>query len=333
MNFMNDIMVSICCLAYNQEKYIRQCLDGFVMQKCNFKYEVLIHDDASTDHTADIIREYEHNYPNIIKPIYQNENQYSKHIQISLKYQYPRIQGKYIAFCEGDDFWTDPYKLQKQVDIMDTHPECCICLHRVSSLVENGVGDDKRTYPNFKLRTGVIKGRKLIYYACCGEYVFQTSCYFIRKDIILQYIHEYPKFVQVSATGDTPLLLYAGHVGNAYYIDEIMSCYRRGSSSSLERTRSLRESEDKMMKHYMHQIEMMQEYDKYTSGKYHRLCQRKIDSYWFDHYSRLKDYKSMCQIRYWKFLRLYSIKACLKIFLCAYFPNIMNYYDSHKKNE
>lgn len=94
---MNDeIMVSVICTAYNHEKYIRQCLDGFVMQKTNFKYEVIVHDDASTDNTAEIIREYEKKYPEIIKPIYQKENQYSKGVSIG-KIIYPLCQGKYLA--------------------------------------------------------------------------------------------------------------------------------------------------------------------------------------------------------------------------------------------
>lgn len=87
-----------------------------MQQKTNFPIEVLIHDDASTDGTQDIIREYEKKYPNIVKPIYQKENQYSKGVKVSLVYNYSRARGKYIALCEGDDYWTDPYKLQKQVD-------------------------------------------------------------------------------------------------------------------------------------------------------------------------------------------------------------------------
>lgn len=102
-------LVSICCLTFNHEPYIRECLDGFLMQKTNFPFEVLIHDDASTDHTADIIREYEVQYPNIIKPIYQNENQYSKGVRVTWTFQFPRAKGKYIAMCEGDDYWTAPF--------------------------------------------------------------------------------------------------------------------------------------------------------------------------------------------------------------------------------
>ncbi len=116
-------LVSICCLAYNHEFFIRKCIDGFLMQKTNFPIEILIHDDASTDKTADIIREYEAKYPDIIKPIYQVENQYPKVTWFSGTYQYPRAKGKYIASCEGDDYWTDPYKLQKQVDFLEENAE------------------------------------------------------------------------------------------------------------------------------------------------------------------------------------------------------------------
>jgi len=123
-------LVSICCLAYNHAPYIRQCLDGFMMQKTDSPFEVLIHDDASTDGTADIIREYEAKYPDIIKPIYQTENQYSKGVGVTSVYQLPRAKGKYVAFCEGDDYWTDSNKLQKQVDFLETNPDFSICCHR-----------------------------------------------------------------------------------------------------------------------------------------------------------------------------------------------------------
>ena len=126
MQYTNNIpntepLVSIDCITYNHEAYIRDALEGFLMQKTDFTFEVLIHDDASTDQTANIIRKYEKKYPDIIKPIYQKDNQYSKGIQISRQFQYPRARGKYIAICEGDDYWIDPYKLQKQVDFLEAH--------------------------------------------------------------------------------------------------------------------------------------------------------------------------------------------------------------------
>jgi len=134
-----DILVSICCLAYNHEPYIRECLEGFMMQKTTFPFEVLIHDDASTDNTATIIREYEAQYPDIIKPIYQSENQYSKGVGVTRVYQFSRAKGKYIAMCEGDDYWTDPYKLQKQVDFLEANPDYSSCWCRFKTLSqENG---------------------------------------------------------------------------------------------------------------------------------------------------------------------------------------------------
>lgn len=112
----DDIMVSIYCMAYNHEKYIRQTFEGFLKQNTDFKYEVIVHDDASTDKTAEIIREYEEKYPDIFKAIYQKENQYSKGIKVFDTFIAPVIKGRYVAVCEGDDFWTDAEKLKLQVE-------------------------------------------------------------------------------------------------------------------------------------------------------------------------------------------------------------------------
>ncbi len=122
-------LVSIKCLVYNHEPYLRQCLDGFVMQKTNFPFEAIVHDDASTDGSAAIIREYAEKYPDIIKPIYETENQYSKGTlnKIILAASHP--ESKYIAFCEGDDYWTDPDKLQLQVEFLETHPDFFMTCH------------------------------------------------------------------------------------------------------------------------------------------------------------------------------------------------------------
>src|SRR5690606_3288059 len=110
--------------TFNHEKFICKCLEGFLMQNTTFSFEILILDDASTDGTAAVIREYELKYPDIIKPIYQRENQYSKGIRgMNVKFNFNRAQGKYIALCEGDDYWTDPSKLQKQIDFLEANNE------------------------------------------------------------------------------------------------------------------------------------------------------------------------------------------------------------------
>jgi len=112
MESNNTPLVSICCMTYNHEPYIRQCIEGFLIQKTSFSFEIIIHDDASSDKTADIVREYSMKYPTIIHPILQVENQFSKGVKIFQTYVQHRIKGKYIAFCEGDDYWIDPQKLE-----------------------------------------------------------------------------------------------------------------------------------------------------------------------------------------------------------------------------
>jgi len=123
---MKDIepLVSICCITYNHENYIRDAIEGFLMQKTSFPIEIIIHDDASTDNTAQIIKEYEDKYPDLFCNIFQNENQWSKGGgSIYARFLYPQARGKYIALCEGDDYWTDPLKLQKKVDFMEVNPD------------------------------------------------------------------------------------------------------------------------------------------------------------------------------------------------------------------
>jgi len=118
----NKPLVSICCLTYNHNEFIKDAIEGFLMQKTLFSFEIIIHDDASTDDTPAIIRSYTTKYPNLFHIIYQTENQYSKILEhVFTQFVLPIAKGKYIALCEGDDYWTDPFKLQKQVDFLDAH--------------------------------------------------------------------------------------------------------------------------------------------------------------------------------------------------------------------
>ena len=117
---MEAPLVSIGCITYNHAPYIRQCLEGFLMQKTTFPFEIIINDDCSTDGTTEIVKEYADKYPDLIIPIFHEENQYQKGVRgIYAKFVYPKVRGKYIALCEGDDYWIDPLKLQKQVDFLE----------------------------------------------------------------------------------------------------------------------------------------------------------------------------------------------------------------------
>lgn len=264
----NDIMVSVNCLVYNHGKYIRQCLEGLVHQITTFKYEVLVHDDASTDNTVDIIREFEEKYPNIIKPIYQTENQYSKNVKIIRDYQLSRANGKYYAICEGDDFWTDPYKLQKQFDIMEKNPNCSICVHRVRDVLENGE-DSGKCHPNFPMEEGIINLKKYMEIASnYSSYPFQTTSYFLRMDVRRQLADNPPVFYGLFGVGDVPLMLFALTKGDMYYIDEIMTCYRLQAKGSWSETVS--KDKRKRIESLKKEINGYNIFDTYLEKKYSR---------------------------------------------------------------
>ena len=128
-------LVSILCATYNQKDFIAQTIESFLMQKVDFPIEIIVHDDASTDGTAEIVKEYADKYPDIIKPIFQKENQHSKKTGIWNTFIYPKAQGKYYADCEGDDYWTDPNKLQRQVDFLESHPEYSLSTENANVLI------------------------------------------------------------------------------------------------------------------------------------------------------------------------------------------------------
>lgn len=247
----NEVKVSVCCLVYNHEKYLREFFEGIVNQKTNFKYEVIIHDDASTDNSQEIIREYEKKYPDIIKPIYQTENRYSKHLSPARLYVYPKVKGKYIAFCEGDDYWTNQNKLQKQYDIMEKNPNCSICTHKVNFVYDDGAYMDG-FYPEEKMETGVYKGFDLV--QNIPNYYFHTTSYFIRFDCFKKTYLEHDDVFFTSPVGDVAMMYSAFSVGDCYYIDEVMSTYRRfsvGSWSNTQKKRSNRSDNLKRLSNFL----------------------------------------------------------------------------------
>lgn len=207
--------VSICCTAYNHVDYIRQCLDGFVMQKTSFPIEVLIHDDASTDGTQDIIREYADKYPDIIIPIYQTVNQYSKGVKVSLIYNYSRAKGKYIALCEGDDYWTDPYKLQKQVDFLESHPDYVMCSHRFDQYYEEERRLEKEQDESFQGADYDLKN------LIGGKWLTQTLTVMYRRSALdLQHYESYGMSMDI-------ILFYALlKEGKGYCFPDVMGVYR-----------------------------------------------------------------------------------------------------------
>ena len=220
-----DPLVSIRCMVYNHEPYLRQCLEGIVMQKTTFPFEAIIHDDASTDGSADIIREFADKYPDIIKPIYETENQYSKH-DGSLGRNIRAVRSphaKYYAICEGDDYWTDPNKLQLQVDFLESHPECTLACH-ACNLFSEAKGkivfeQHCRSGDGELLTVDVIRRGGLFICTCSIVY---------RRELI----KNYPDYCKKCHVGDFPLQIMGVMKGKVMYFDRLMGTYRINNPQS-----------------------------------------------------------------------------------------------------
>lgn len=212
---MTTPYVSIVCITYNHELYIRQCLDGFFMQKTNFEFEVLIHDDASTDKTADIIRSYEKKYPGIIRPIYQSENQYSKGINPGT-FLYPMAKGKYIAVSEGDDYWTDPLKLQKQVDFLERNEDYVLTCHRYSKFDS----DDNKWYSDNQEKYFLKNNQGISFSYPFKSWITKTLTLVFRRSA-LSNMSNYKGLMR-----DTILVYFLMKNGKGYCFNDNMGVYR-----------------------------------------------------------------------------------------------------------
>lgn len=213
----NNKVISIICFTYNQFRYIKQCLDGFLMQKGNFDIEILVHDDCSTDGTKEILEEYANKYSNIIKPFYEKENQYQKSNFIRiLKNIYGQCKGKYIAICEGDDYWCDEYKLQKQVDFMESHPDYALCYHPAKMIYEDEshkpiiIGESKHKNP------------QPYYNLLKGNYIPANSVMY-RTKYLKQELLDYPECIY---PGDWYNHIVVSSHGKIGYLPDVMYVYR-----------------------------------------------------------------------------------------------------------
>ena len=306
-----EIKVSVICNVYNHGKYIRDALEGFVTQQTSFPFEVLVHDDASTDNSADIIREYEARYPDLIKPIYQTENQYSKGGKISRRFQAPRTRGKYVALCEGDDYWTDPLKLQKQYDFMETHPEYTLCTCSTVWLdMQTGrqmslCRTDRDRDVSIEEMILEEKGR-----------VFQYATFFIRAEHWVTL----PDWVASFPVGDYPQAINAALHGKVRMLADTMAVYRNHADGSW----TSRVDKDKTYKirMYTRMVEGLEALDKATDGRYHDVIQRRIrlQKYYL---ARVKgDLKGMCSGELGELFRSRSLRSRVGDLLQCKLPGV-----------
>lgn len=261
------VIVSICCITYNQKEYIRDALEGFLGQRTDFAYEVLIHDDASTDGTAEIIEEYARRFPGMIKPILQKENQYAKGLTgVSGTYNFPRAQGKYIAMCEGDDYWTDQDKLQRQVDFMESHPGCSLVFHSAKIEVQGRALTEHRMRPYKRSRKVTPE-----------EIIDKTSGYPTASLMFrTEMVKNLPGYYVNAPIADIPLQMMAAARGWAWYMDRPMCVYRLGGEASWTTLMKQGDYEKKQKEYACAMRDMYRAFDKESGGRFHDTVEHAI---------------------------------------------------------
>jgi len=248
-----SILVSINCITYNHEEYIADAIESFLMQKTDFDFEIIIGEDCSLDGTRKIIEGYVIKYPSKIKLITSEKNVGADENDRRV---HANSNGKYIAVCEGDDYWTDPFKLQKQVTYMENNPNCTMCFHSAEIVRAN------------KRKTGRIMRPYNKSTVCPTEDIIIGGGSFCPTQSLMylkRLMDNPPEFLMKAPTGDYPLQMLVASSGYAYYIDEVMSSYRIGVKGSWTETTKTRE---KTLVHCEEVIAMLDDFNEYSKYKF-----------------------------------------------------------------
>lgn len=222
INDDRPVSVDVNCLVYNHGIYLRKALDGMLMQKTTFPVRIIIHDDASTDQSPDIIMEYKERFPDKIIAIIEEKNLYQNGQSIWAK-MFPYFISKYVAYCEGDDYWIDEYKLQKQVEYLESHPDCVACYHNVLPVDKNGIYDEKLRGMYKLLEEGDYTKEEIRQ----GELKTQTAT-LVRRNYN-PWLSEEDKeiYATTHCNGDQKQLVLCDAFGRIHYLPDVMSAHRR----------------------------------------------------------------------------------------------------------
>jgi glycosyltransferase involved in cell wall biosynthesis len=315
------VKVSVIVHTYNHESYIRQTLDSILAQEVNFEYEVIVGDDASPDSTPKIIQEYQVKFPNIIKPLLHPKNLggYGKGNTLATL---AVCQGKYIAAMDGDDYWTNPLKLQKQVDFLENNPDFVACFHNALIHFEDGSHPDMNVNnDDQRIVTSIedLVGEDEIWYMATSAVMFRNGI-----------IKEYPQWFHNSKSGDIPRYILLGKHGKFFYINEIMSVYRKnGGGMSF--------TDGKQDANFLfNRIEMYRGIDQELEFKFHQKINKNIARYYLLLANSIQYGDNFFKSRYFalKSLQLSSpnsqehLKNVLQKYIIP--PHIMNAYANIK---
>lgn len=222
-------VVSVCCITYNQESYITQAIEGFLMQKTDFPIEIIIHDDASTDKTAQIVKQYAEKYPELITPIFQTENQYSKGgAGILNRFVFPKVRGRYIAICEGDDYWTDPLKLQKQVDFLEANEDYGLVYTDAVIYIQESHTFDKP----FSSYYEEIPSSGNIFHHLLLRNCIQTLTVVTRRTNLMEAVACLGVSINKFKMGDYPMWLEIARNSKIKHLNDITAVYRKSANSA-----------------------------------------------------------------------------------------------------
>ena len=302
MGESSGIMVSVVCLTYNHAAYVRDCLEGFVSQKTTFPVEVLIHDDASTDGTQQIIKEYESRFPDLFRVVYQTENQFSKGVRPWDDVLFPMAQGKYVAWCEGDDYWTDPLKLQKQVDFLEAHPDYVMCCS--DAVISSPAGElDWCRYGH----DTEVPARDII--SGGGDFL-PTASLMLRTELVRQ---DYPK----CSVGDYPLQILAAISGKVHWFAQKQVVYRYHAAGSWTSTVS-RSSVQKRIPMLLSEFEMLRQMDVLSGGCHSAAFQGRVAAHLIYIICLYRDDYPMLADVFREYIPYLSMYQRFKLFLVRY---------------
>ena len=321
------IMVSVMCTAFNHGEYIRQALEGMVNQQTDFDYEILINDDVSTDNTADIIREFEAKYPEKVRAFFPEKNLYSQNIDVYYHSFFPNARGKYVAFCEGDDYWTDMTKLQRQVDFLESHPDYSACVHNTMLRYCAGNHEDEPLIQREGERDvefeDILPGM---------NNAWHTSSLMAKTELL----KNPPDYYYVACDygfGDYPYGIWLRFNGPVHFIDRCMSVYRINSNMG-SWSSGVDYATDKLVTFITGVVEMLRAFRRHVEDEeLLRLVDRYINEGMFQLlYTQGRD-RELREPPYDAILRTKPLSFRVKNLIKCAFPGLHKMYRKHRGYE
>ncbi|WP_075981920.1 glycosyltransferase [Bacillus massilinigeriensis] len=311
-----NILVSINCITYNHEKYISDAIEGFLHQKTDFEYEILIGEDCSTDCTREIVEKYAKSYPNLIRVITSSRNVGAAE---NMRRLFQNSKGKYIALCEGDDYWIDMNKLQKQVDYMENNPDCTLCFHNGIVVEDKNKINDRSVIPWMKNNEKYYFNRSCQYTA--GELALlgyiPTASYLYPKHLL----EDLPDWCYNAIVGDNVIKLITSSHGYAYYMNECMSVYRFGiGGSATSNWIKENDSIEKKITHCQGFIDLFDNFNQYSNQKFTEEIEKAKKIFEFQIAIIKGDLKLIREERFKENLAELSLREKIKLYSKCLFP-------------